>query len=137
MTLDNDAIELAGCIILDGNNHVLLLHRNTPVCKQWEVPGGKIEPGETPEAAAIRELKEETGLDVEISFSIWAREFEEAGERFVYHLFLAQITRGKPKIADKRFDKLEYLSLGQVKALRGELSAHAQKVLEEFEGGAF
>ncbi|OIO25078.1 hypothetical protein AUJ14_04970 [Candidatus Micrarchaeota archaeon CG1_02_55_22] len=122
-------------MVLDGNNRVLLLHRNTPQRKQWEVPGGKIESGETPDAAAIRELKEETGLDVAILFGLGAREFEEAGERFVYHLFLAQITRGKPQITDKRFDKLEYLSLGQVKARRGELSAHAQEVLEEFESG--
>jgi 8-oxo-dGTP diphosphatase len=35
---------------------------------RWEFPGGKIEPGETPEAAAIRECLEETGICVEPLF---------------------------------------------------------------------
>ncbi len=33
----------------------------------WEFPGGKIERGESPEAAVLREIKEETGLDVELA----------------------------------------------------------------------
>jgi mutator protein MutT len=39
-----------------------------PLAGYWEFPGGKIEPGETPEAAAVRECREETGLTVEPRF---------------------------------------------------------------------
>ena len=39
-------IELAGAIILDKDNRILLIHRNTPELKQWELPGGKLEKDE-------------------------------------------------------------------------------------------
>ena len=51
--------------LIDRDGRVLLAQR--PARKQmaglWEFPGGKIEPGETPEAALIRELDEELGID--------------------------------------------------------------------------
>lgn len=39
-----------------------------PLAGLWEFPGGKIQPGETPEAAAIRECQEETGMTIEPLF---------------------------------------------------------------------
>jgi 8-oxo-dGTP diphosphatase len=51
--------------LIDADGRVLLAQRpeGRSMAGLWEFPGGKVEPGETPEAALIRELKEELGID--------------------------------------------------------------------------
>ncbi|MBI5200158.1 MAG: 16S rRNA (cytosine(1402)-N(4))-methyltransferase RsmH [Elusimicrobia bacterium] len=60
----------AGVILRSG---MVLLCRRGPGKKlagKWEFPGGRIEPGETPEAALVRELKEELGIDAEVGAEV-------------------------------------------------------------------
>jgi 8-oxo-dGTP diphosphatase len=61
---------LVVCVALvDADGRVLLAQRpeGKPMAGLWEFPGGKVHDGETPEAALIRELKEELGIDVAAS----------------------------------------------------------------------
>ena len=57
---------VAAVALLDPDNRVLLARRppGKPLAGLWEFPGGKVAPGESPEAALCRELQEELGIDV-------------------------------------------------------------------------
>ena len=57
---------VAACALIDADGRVLLAKRpqGRPMAGLWEFPGGKVEPGETPEAALIRELEEELAIRV-------------------------------------------------------------------------
>jgi 8-oxo-dGTP diphosphatase len=60
---------VAACALVDADGRVLIAQR--PEGKQlagmWEFPGGKVEPGETPEETVVRELREELGIETKVA----------------------------------------------------------------------
>lgn len=59
---------VAACALVDPDGRVLVTQRppGKALAGMWEFPGGKLEPGERPEAALIRELAEELGIEVDV-----------------------------------------------------------------------
>jgi 8-oxo-dGTP diphosphatase len=58
-------VPCAGAIVRDGAGRLLLIRRGRePGLGLWSLPGGRVEPGEAGAVAAVREVREETGLDV-------------------------------------------------------------------------
>lgn len=58
---------VAACALIDVDGRILISQRpaGKPLAGYWEFPGGKLEDGERPEEAVIRELKEELGIDIQ------------------------------------------------------------------------
>jgi 8-oxo-dGTP diphosphatase len=62
-----ERIPCVGALVRDDDRRLLLILRSRPpAAGTWSLPGGRIEPGESATAACVREVAEETGLDVEV-----------------------------------------------------------------------
>ena len=87
--------------LVDRDGRVLLARRpeGKPMAGLWEFPGGKVEEGETPEAALARELREELGVDVERSclapLTFASHSYE--GFHLLMPLFACRKWRGRPQ----------------------------------------
>ena len=66
MSTGKRTVLVVACALVDVDGRVLIAKRpqGRPLAGLWEFPGGKVEDGETPEAALIRELDEELGIEV-------------------------------------------------------------------------
>ena len=79
------------------NKKVLLVKNKGKDLSYYTLPGGAVEPGETLEEAAKREVKEETGLDVELDgiFSVNEAFFEDRGHHAIFFVFRGRIIGGE------------------------------------------
>lgn len=92
---------VAACALVDVDGRVLLARRpeSKTMAGLWEFPGGKVQPGETPEVALIRELREELGIDVTAACLAPFAFASHAYERFhlLMPLYLCRRWKGVPR----------------------------------------
>ena len=129
-------LHLAGCIILNESSEVLLLHRNTPIRKQWEMPGGKLEDGEDHQTAAEREIEEEIGVVIEIVKKLGRKDFIEDEYVVTYTWYLAKVKKGKPTIMEReKFDDLKFISWSDLSKMNDQLSPNTHNLVEAYFSG--
>lgn len=107
-------------VIVDGEGRTLLIRRskaNKNFTGKWEWPGGKVDPGEDFAVAAIREAKEETGLDVELTAVVGVAQFEMP-KAFVAMLCMeARIIGGTLTLSDEH-DAFQWVPLSKLHEIK-------------------
>lgn len=89
--------------VVTRNGRALLARRaRPPLAGYWDLPGGFIEPDEDPIAAVRREVREETGLEIEVLdlLGIFPDRYGDAGEPTLNIHYLARAEAGEPRPAD-------------------------------------
>lgn len=127
-------VQLAGCVLTDAEQRIYLLHRNKKGVTQWELPGGKVEPDESAEQAAIRELHEELGVDVVIDRRLGDTQFTENEVTYTYVWFLARIVEGTLTICEpETFDDIRAFSIAEMADMK--LSNNMQQLYKQINKG--
>lgn len=101
MLIETQLLIVVAAAMIDREGRVLVQQRppGKPMAGLWEFPGGKIEPGETPEAALARELHEELGIAVTPGHLVPASFASEGlgGRHLLLLLFTLRRWRGDPE----------------------------------------
>ncbi|MGM5488821.1 MAG: GrpB family protein [Nanobdellota archaeon] len=113
--------QTARALILN-NENILLIHRFKNGREYFALPGGHIEPGETPEQATIREIKEEANLDIAIDRKLWTLNPFDDSE---HHFYLVTDFTGIPQLGGPEKERnsehnayaLEWHSLNEIEGL--------------------
>ena len=101
---------MGAAIVRDGR--VLACRRTAPsaAAGRWELPGGKVEPGETPEAALVREVREELGC--EIAVTGWLAGSTPISDHYRLRVGVADVVHGEPDPVEH--DAVRWLAAGEL-----------------------
>jgi 8-oxo-dGTP diphosphatase len=100
-------------------NRILLIKRSTPpFIGYWALPGGRVDPGETVEQTIVREVKEETGLDVELTHKVgdYHEKGVQDGYEYDYHpaCFVVKPVGGEIKRQEAEIKEIKLFKLDEL-----------------------
>jgi 8-oxo-dGTP diphosphatase len=91
-----------GAVVVDREGRVLLIRRaHPPSAGAWTLPGGRVEPGESTEAAIVREVREETALETQVLCSLGSVRITREGLSFhIYEYLVVPVDDRPPRAGD-------------------------------------
>lgn len=111
------SIEVVAAVIFDAEGRVFATQRGYGDWKDWwEFPGGKIEAGETPEQALVREIREELDTDIEVGDLLRTIEYDYPSFHLTMHCFRCAVPNGT--IVLKEHEAAKWLAPEELTSVR-------------------
>ena len=111
-------IAAAGAVVLDRLERVLLVRRGRPPSAgEWTLPGGRVEEGESPEAAAVRELREETAIEGRVVAPLGVVAIAREGVAYSIHEYLVAPVAGRAARAGDDADAVRWAHRGELESI--------------------
>jgi 8-oxo-dGTP diphosphatase len=107
---------VAGLIFKDGRLLACERRADGPFPLKWEFPGGKIESGEDPKTALVRELKEELGIEADVDRTVFTHTHSYAGFSTVKLRFF-HVPRYRGEMVNCVFEQIRWVALEEVAAM--------------------
>ncbi len=132
-------IAAVGAVVVDSAGRVLVVQRGRPPSVgEWSLPGGRVQPDESLDDAIVREVREETAIDVHVVASLGVVEIARDGLRYSIHEYLV-LPRGAaaPRAGDDAAEVrwVERCELGAL-GVRGDAIAVVDRTLALLTRGA-
>ncbi len=107
-------------VVIEQNGRYLLVQESLPKAYgKWNLPAGKVDEGETLEQAAIREAKEESGFDVELTGHLLTLQIDAT--RPVLHAYSARIIGGELRFPKEELLDAQWFTFIEIKAMHNQL----------------
>ena len=104
-------VEAAGGVVQGDDGRVLLVHR--PRYDDWTLPKGKLDPGESFEQAALREVREETGLECTLGRELATTEYRDNKDRPKVVRYWEMTAQGGEFEPNDEVDEVRWLALDE------------------------
>lgn len=114
----------AGAFVMKGKKFLILQRstKETSMHGLWELPGGKVEEGETPRQTAVIEVKEEAGLDIKLKSNLGPHHDDK--KKKTYHAYIATAKKGQKVKLSEEHSAHKWVTPEEVMAMPKEMVSH-------------
>jgi len=136
--LTAETVVCVGAVVRRGDS-VLLVRQSAghSLAGQWTVPWGRLEDGESPLAAALREVEEEGGVRAAVDGLLGIQELPEPWLGWIALVYLCSHAGGEPEPRDRETDAARYCTLAELGALREPVEPWSNWLVRRVLAGRF
>ena len=114
----SETVVCVGAVVLDEGSILFVCQsKGHDLEGQWTIPWGRVQSGESPSSAAIRETREEAGIDIDVAGLLGVQELPEPWSGWIGIIYLCRAIGGTLQPQDRETDAAQFYSLAELNEL--------------------